>query len=175
MITNLKTHRVHYTGKGVPQEGDINGVKNNDTFRDENTNTIYRYSTNGWIADTLNIFGNIKGDTGPQGVTGPVGPPGVAGVQGPIGSQGVKGDTGPQGPQGIPGSGGSGSITKIIATANGDIALPSPINHTGLIVIVNAKLFNLRLTGAIVNGIINPLVQQTTALISDNTQFIIIN
>lgn len=166
MITNLKTHRVHYTGKGIPQEGDINGVKNNDTYRDENTNIIYRYSTNGWIADTINIFGNIKGDKGDQGLQGPVGPTGPPGIQG---------IPGPQGPQGIPGSGGSGSITRIIATANGDIALPSPVNHTGIIVIVNAKLFNLRLTGALVNGINNPLVQQTTALISDNTQFIIIN
>jgi hypothetical protein len=38
-----------------------------------------------------------QGDTGPQGVPGPVGPQGDTGPQGP------PGDTGPQGPQGPPG------------------------------------------------------------------------
>jgi hypothetical protein len=42
----------------------------------------------------------LKGDTGAQGVAGPVGPAGPQGAQGvagPVGPQGAKGDTGPAG------------------------------------------------------------------------------
>lgn len=53
---------------------------------------------------TLDLPASIKGDTGPQGMTGARGP---------------KGDTGPQGPQGLPGNGicysGNTSISKVSA------------------------------------------------------------
>jgi len=57
------------------------------------------------------IFPNITGIVGPQGIQGDPGAQGIQGVpgaQGSVGPQGPTGLTGPQGPQGVPGSGGGG-------------------------------------------------------------------
>lgn len=61
-------------------------------------------------------FGNVKGDTGPQGAKGDIGPQGPQGTKGDTGPQGIqgpqglKGDTGAQGLKGDKGDTGSQGI-----------------------------------------------------------------
>jgi hypothetical protein len=59
---------------------------------------------------TINA-GYVKGNTGPQGLTGATGPIGATGPQGSIGLTGAVGATGPQGIQGLTGAQGATGAT----------------------------------------------------------------
>ena len=106
------------------QTGDVRGAKGDgytNGYYNTESNTITFLGTK----EELNFTtGNLKGETGPQGVQGEtgiqgiqgeIGPQGLQGetgqgIQGEIGPQGIQGEIGPQGLQGETGQGIQGEI-----------------------------------------------------------------
>lgn len=89
---------------------------------------------------TVRVSGQVikaacKGDTGPQGATGPAGPKGDTGATGATGPSGPKGDTGATGPAGPKGdtgpagpAGSDATVPVATATVAGKVKVGSGLN-----------------------------------------------